>query len=129
MKKLVLTVLALGLASALQAEEVNVGVGKVDTSQDTTISIKKGAQTATNKKTYTVVEDTHEVVGDKDVVAKGAEKNWKAACKEWKEEFRADNKDNKIISVVCGRMTCDKEGVETTCKSVAKYKIKTLAEE
>ncbi len=125
MKKLVLTILTIALAHTAHAEEVGV---KVDTSQDTTISVKKGPQ-ADAKKKYSVVEGEHEVVGDKDVIAKSAEKNWKLACTEWKKEFRQDNKDNKIISVVCGRMVCDKEGVESTCKSQAKYKIKTLSEE
>ena len=105
-----------------------VSVGKIDTAQDTTISIKKGAHSDAKKK-YSVVEGEHEVVGDKDVVAKSAEKNWKAACTEWKKEFREDNKDNKIISVTCGRMVCEKVGVESTCQSQAKFKIKTLAEE
>lgn len=129
MTKIILAVAAFILSVNLSAEEVGVNLKKVDTSQDTTISIKKGASASEAKKKYSVVEDTHEVVGDKDVVAKSAEKNWKAACADWKKEFREDNKDNKIISITCGRMVCAKEGVETTCHSVAKYKIKTLAEE
>ena len=127
MKKITL-VLALLISSVLvSAQEVGVKVDKVNASEDTTISIKKGA--TTSKKIYSVVEGEHDVTGDKDVVAKGAEKNWKTACTEWKNEFREDNKDSKIISMTCGRMTCDKEGVETTCRSLAKYKIRTLAEE
>ncbi len=129
MKKLILTVLTVAFSIGLNAEEVGVNVNKVDTSQDTTISIKKGSSATEAKKKYSIVEDTHDVVGDKDVVGKAAEKNWKAACTEWKKEFRDDNKDNKIISTTCGRMACAKEGVETTCQSKAKYKIKTLSEE
>ena len=127
MKKmfLALTVAIFGLS--VYAEEVGVKVDKVNASEETTISIKKGA--TGNKKIYSVVEGDHDISGDKDVVAKGAEKNWKAACTEWKKEFREDNKDNKIISMTCGRMVCEKEGVETTCKSLAKYKIRTLSEE
>lgn len=129
MKKLILVAVALAFSTNLKAEEVGVSLNKVDTTQDTTISIKKGSSATEAKKKYTVVEDTHDVVGDKDVVAKSAEKNWKAACTEWKKEFREDNKDNKIISITCGRMSCSKEGVESTCQSTGKYKIKTLAEE
>ena len=129
MTKLIILIAALTFTVHLQSEEVGVNVNKVDTSQDTTISIKKGSSVSEPKKKYSIVEDTHDVVGDKDVVAKSAEKNWKVACTEWKKEFREDNKDNKIISITCGRMTCTKEGVETTCQSTAKYKIKTLAEE
>ena len=126
MKKLLFAILSVGLTCLAIADEVGV---KVDTSQDTTISVKKGANATMAKKKYSIIEGEHDVVGDKDVIAKSAEKNWKAECSEWKKEFRADNKDNKIISVVCGRMKCDKVGVETTCQSQAKYKMKTLSEE
>ncbi len=126
MKKLLLVILATVFTNTANTEEVGV---KVDTSQDTTISIKKGANATLAKKKYSIVEGEHDVVGDKDVIAKSAEKNWKTECADWKKEFRADNKDNKIISVVCGRMKCDKVGVETTCQSQAKYKMKTLSEE
>jgi hypothetical protein len=126
--KTLISIIAILISVHVQAEDVGVSVGKIDTSQDTTISIKKGSNTDAKKK-YSVVEGEHEVVGDKDVVAKSAEKNWKTACTEWKKEFREDNKDNKIISVTCGRMVCEKVGVESTCQSQAKFKIKTLAEE
>lgn len=129
MTKLFFTIAVFMFTLQLTAEEVGVDLKKVDTSQDTTISIKKGSAASESKKKYTIVEDNHEVVGDKDVVAKSAEKNWKVACTEWKKEFREDNKDNKIISITCGRMVCAKEGVETTCQSQAKFKIKTLSEE
>ena len=129
MKYLNLLVVALTFSLTLKAQEVGVNVNKVDATQDTTISIKKGAAAAEPKRKYSIVEGNHDVMGDKDVVAKSAEKNWKTACTEWKKEFREDNKDNKIISITCGTMKCEKEGVETTCTSLAKYKIKTLAEE
>lgn len=121
-------ILILTLTASFQVfAEVGVKVDKIDTNQDTTISIQKGK--TLNQKRYVVSEGDHEVVGDKDVVAKSAEKNWKNECSEWKKEFRADNKNNTVISVSCGKMQCAKEGVETTCSSVGKYKIKTLAEE
>lgn len=125
MKKIIalVTVVCMGTAWA----EVGVKVDKVDTNQDTTISIQKG-KTSTFKR-YILAEGEQELVGDTDVVRKSAEQNWKKECTDWKKEFRADNKDNKIIAISCGRMTCAKEGVETTCTSTAKYKVKTLAEE
>jgi hypothetical protein len=109
------------------AAEVGVKVNKIDSNEDTTISIEKGKKN--NFKHYAISEGEHDLTGDKDVVAKSAELNWKQACKDWKQEFRTDNKDNKIISITCGKMSCSKEGVETTCTSMAKYKVKTLAEE
>ena len=116
------------MMSFAYAQEVGVKVDKIDTAEDTTISIKKGSSEK-NKKKWIISEGEHEVVGDNEVVKKAAEKNWKAACADWKKEFREDNKENKIISIVCGKMNCEKEGVETTCRSQAKYKIKTVGEE
>lgn len=126
MKQVLLTVV---FAFAIQgfAAEVGVKVNKIDTNEDTTISIEKGKKS--HYKHYVMSEGEHDLSGDKDVVAKSAEINWRKECNEWKKEFRADNKDNKIISITCGKMSCSKEGVETTCSSQAKYKIKTLAEE
>jgi hypothetical protein len=126
MKKILLTV---AFAFSLQGHsaEVGVKVNKIDSNEDTTISIEKGKKN--NFKHYAISEGEHDLSGDKDVVAKSAEINWKKECNEWKKEFRADNKDNKIISITCGKMSCSKVGVETTCSSMAKYKIKTLAEE
>lgn len=121
------TMIVIALILTATAFATDVGV-KVDGTQDTTISIQKGKNNSLAKK-YTISEGEHEVYGDKDVVGKSAEISWKAECKEWQKEFRIDNKDNKIISVSCGKMQCAKVGVETTCSSVGKYKIKTLTEE
>lgn len=125
MKKMIL-ILALGLVQ-LALAEVGVKVSNTEDVQDTTISIQKGR--LGNQKHYVVSEGEQDITGDKDVVAKSAEVNWKKECKDWKKEFREDNKENKIISISCGKMKCTKEGVETTCTSIAKYKIKTLATE
>lgn len=122
-------ILAMAFAFSFQAlaSEVGVKVNNINGNEDTTISIEKGKKN--NFKRYAISEGEHDLTGDKDVVAKSAETNWKQACNDWKKEFRMDNKDNKIISITCGKMNCTKEGVETTCTSMAKYKIKTLAEE
>ncbi len=123
-------ILTLVLSTSTFAQEVGVKVDKVDATSEegTTISITKGKQSAKGKK-YTLSEGSDELVGDKDVVRKSAEKNWKKACTEWKSEFKEMNKENKIVSMSCGRMTCNKDGVETTCESVAKYKVRVVAEE
>lgn len=109
-------------------EEVGIKVDKINTSSDTTISIKKGSSQS-NQKKWILTEGEEDITGDKDVVLKSAEKNWKKACKEWKIEFKELNKDNKIISLNCGKMNCSKEGVESTCTSKAIHKVKTLTEE
>ncbi len=132
MKKLLVATLVVLSFSFVKAEEVNVGVGKVDTEKnvETTISIKKGAQPVLqNAKKYEMHEGTDDVAGDKAPLKKTAELNWKKACKEWMVEFKETNKSNQVISYNCGKMNCTKEGVESTCSSTAKYKIKTLIQE
>ncbi|MBC7458219.1 MAG: hypothetical protein H7235_08080 [Bdellovibrionaceae bacterium] len=126
MKNILLTIVLVFSIQAMAAE-VDVKMNKIDSNEDTTISIEKGKKR--QYKHYSISEGENALTGDKDVVAKSAEINWKKECNEWKKEFRLDNKDNKIISITCGKMSCLKEGVETTCTSQAKYKIKTLAEE
>ena len=125
MKKSILLLMFVTLSA--QAQEVGVKVNNIDATQDTTISIKKGDVAA--KRKYVISEGEDEITGDKDVVMKNAEKNWKTACSEWKTEFRDLNKDNKIMSMTCGRMKCSKEGVESTCASTAKHKVRILTEE
>lgn len=111
----------------VHAQDVGVKVNNVDTAQDTTISIKKGDTAA--KKKWVITEGEDELTGDKDVSMKKAQASWKAACTEWKKEFKEMNKENKIISITCGRMKCAKDGVESTCTSTAKNKIRVLSEE
>lgn len=114
------------------AEEVNVNVDKIttDENQQTTIMVKKGKYSQNqNTKKYEINEGTDDITGDKAPLRKTAEQNWKKACNEWRAEFKDSNKENKIISHSCGKMECSKEGVESTCVSKAKYKVKTLIEE
>ena len=111
------------------SQEVGVKVDANNTSEDTTISIKKGSNPLTNKKKYVISVGGEEITGDKDVLKKNAEKNWKLSCDEWKKEIKEMNKESKIISLSCGSITCSKEGVESTCKSNASYKIRVLEEE
>lgn len=122
-----LFVLSVGSLQVHAEEKTSVKIQDMDTTQDTTISIKKGATAATKK--WTLTEGEEEISGDKAVLLKEAEKNWKAACKEWKAEFKEMNKENKIVSMNCGKMVCSKEGVESTCVSKATHKVKTLSEE
>jgi hypothetical protein len=129
MKKIFLATLIFNCLALSQ--EVGVKIDKVATTAEegTTISITKGAKKESNKKKYIISEGTEEVTGDKDVVLKSAEKNWQKACKEWKTEFKENNKDNRIVSMSCGKMSCSKNGVESTCESIAKYKVRMVEEE
>ncbi len=128
MKNIFISILLLiATSSFAKAEEVGLKMNNIDTTQDTTISIKKGEQQA--KKKWVLTEGEDDITGDKDVVMKNAEKNWSKACKEWKAEFKEMNKDNKIVAMNCGKMNCSKEGVESTCTSKATHKVKTISEE
>jgi hypothetical protein len=128
MKKLILSALFVLATTAHAEEKVGVKIDDMNTSQDTTISIKKGSN-ATNTKKWVLTEGEEDITGDKDVTMKKAENNWKTACKEWKAEFKEMNKENKVVSMSCGKMVCSKEGVESTCVSKATHKVKTLSEE
>ena len=121
---LVITLMISGISSA---QDVGVKVNNINADQDTTISIKKGDTLA--KKKYTISEGSEDIGGEKDVLKKNAEKNWKKACEDWKSEMKTNNKDNKIISISCGVMSCSKDGVESECQSKASYKIRVLSEE
>lgn len=110
------------------AQEVKVDANK--NQENTTIEIRKGSTSASvNKKKYEISEGNETVTGDGDVLQKNAKDNWKKACSDWKNETRESNKENKIISINCGTMTCLKEGVESVCKSTASYKVRVLIEE
>ena len=87
------------------------------------------ATTAKKNKIYDLTEGEEDVTGDKSILKKTAEENWKKACSLWSSEFKKTNKDNMIISHHCGKMNCTKEGVESTCTSKATYKVKILMEE
>lgn len=93
---------------------------------DTVINVNKGHISDTSK--FEMHEGTDEISGETNVLKKTAQNNWKAACTEWTKEFKEKNKD-RIVSFSCGKMNCTKEGVESTCTSTAKYKIRVLTEQ
>lgn len=107
----------------------SVDVNGVNTSENTTIEIKKGSSSGVNKKKYEINEGTDEVAGDTEVLLKTAQNSYKQACKDWKAEIKEGNKENKVISISCGTMRCSKEGVESLCKSTGTYKVRVLVEE
>ncbi len=128
MKKLLMITLTFGFLSISIAEDVGLKVDKINAQEDTTISISKGNKKSNSKK-YTISEGEDQITSDKEVVKKEAQQSWKMACSDWKKEFKDLNKDNKIISMSCGTMNCTKDGAESTCSSVAKYKVRVVVEE
>ena len=98
----------------------------IPTTQNTTISIKKGDSGSVLEKTYEIVEGTAQIEGDPSVLAKEARANWKKACGEWKKEIKELNQDNKVMAMDCGKVLCTNQGSEgQACSSEGRYKIKT----
>lgn len=107
----------------VHAQTVDVKDVNANSEQNTTIEIKKGSKTTTNE--WEVHDGVADIQGDPGIYTKEAKQNWKAACNEWKKEFRTDNKENKIIAMSCGTPNCEKGANDATCTSKATYKIKT----
>lgn len=127
MKTILFTVLLLPIA--VFAQKIDLKDVDAD-SESTTIEISKGgkkkaedAQKCTPN--WEITEGSADVEGEGANMMGEAKKNYKKACENWKKEFRADNKDNKIISMSCGTQNCNSEAMEKVCTSRASYKIKT----
>lgn len=108
----------------------NVNIKDIDTdSESTTIEISKGKKKIEEAVKCTanweITEGSADINGEGANMMGEAKKNYKKACDDWKKEFRADNKENKIININCGTMNCNSEAMEKTCTSRASYKIKT----
>lgn len=128
MKLLALT--AILVSSLVYAQDASVKVNNIDaaSNEGTTISVTKGTKAGVTKK-YVITDGTDEINGDDNVLVKESQISWKKECKDWKQEFKDLNKENKIVSMSCGKMTCVKTGIEHKCTSVATYKVRVLAEE
>jgi hypothetical protein len=124
---LVLICLSASLAVAQTVDVKGVDAASTDTdASTTTIEIKKGkpGQTLPSQNTWEVADGSADLEGEA-ATAKEARADWKKKCDEWKKEFRADNKDNKIINVSCGTPACGGDAGAKTCTSKATYKVKT----
>lgn len=116
------------LPATLYAQNVNIK--DIDTdSESTTIEISKGKKKVDEAQkcvaNWEITEGSADINGDGANMMGDAKKNHKKACEDWKKEFRADNKENKIITLSCGTMTCNSDAMEKTCSSRGSYKIKT----
>lgn len=119
-----------GFAASTQAQTVDVKGTDASAQEDgttTTIEIKKGktGTVGTTEKLWEIVEGTADVEGEASASTKDAKANWKKECNEWKKEIRADNKENKVMVVNCGQMSCGGDAGSKICTSKANYKIKT----
>ena len=115
----------MSFAQSVDVKNVDAQAGK--DGDTTTIEIRKGkaAEVQKNEALWEVTEGDADVTGETAAMSKEAKSNWDKACKEWKKEFREDNKENKIISMNCGKADCSGDAGNKTCTSKATYKLKT----
>lgn len=124
-----LTVLLVSLWLPLASAQ-KVDVNEIQTAEEgtTTIEIKKnrpGEPATRSDAQWEVTSGDADVEGDSAATAKEARATWKKACDEWKKEFRSDNKENKILSINCGSVSCSGDAGNKICTSKATYKVKT----
>lgn len=124
-----LCALALIFSGSVYAESVDIKDVKSDDAAEgstTTIEIKKGkpGQVKTDNQ-WELTDGDADVEGEAGATNKDAKANWKKACDDWKKEIRNDNKENKVVSLNCGAMTCGGDAGQKICTSKATYKIKT----
>ena len=124
--KFVISFLVLIFSPLVLAQSVDVKDVAAGDSQTTTIEIRKGSKAESAKDAqWEVVNGSADIEGDEAPMKRAARKNWKQACKVWKQEFRQDNKENKIISMNCGKPNCQGQSGGTICTSQASFQIKT----
>jgi hypothetical protein len=123
--------LVLTMSFFAQAQNVGVKVEDINSEEGTTIEIKKGVKSsvgvtgsAITGPIYEITQGDEVIEGDGAPLLKEARSNWKKACTEWKKEFKDMNKDNKILTMNCGKQECATAAMETVCSSKATYKLK-----
>jgi hypothetical protein len=116
----------LAVLFSLNASAQTANIKDIPLDKETNITISPDGK---KEKAWEIVDETADIEGDPESMAKEARASWKKACAEWKAETKENNKENKIISLNCGSPKCEKsESVTTTCKSQAKLKVKVKTE-
>lgn len=111
---------------ALNSFAQTANIKDIPLDKETNITISPDAK---KNKAWEIVEESNDISGDPESLAKEARNSWKKACADWKAEAKENNKENKIISLNCGTPKCEKsESITTTCTSEAKLKVKVKTE-
>lgn len=111
------------LGSSVLAQSVNLK--DINAQEETTIHIKKGNSDKNSEgRRYELTEGSDEISGDPAPLLDTARKNWKKACDEWKKETKDLNKENQVLILSCGKMSCITAAMESSCTSRANYKLK-----
>lgn len=108
------------------AQTGGVNLNEIDEGT-TNIEIKKtkGDKAVKGEPIWELADGAADIEGETGATNKDAKEAWTKACNTWKKEFRADNKENKIINMSCGTSTCGGEVGSKVCTSKATYKVKT----
>jgi hypothetical protein len=120
--------IAIVLTNAAFAGKAEVKLKDVNTSDDTSIIIKKGAPIGECVE-HEIIEGRDDISGDPAFARDAAHTGWKNACKEWKTSMREMNKDNQMISLNCNTPIIDKSGDMYTYKSSGSYRMKVRMKE
>lgn len=119
--------LVLAFSFSTFAQSVDVKDVNSDTDGSTTIEITKG-KSKKNEVAWEVVEGSAPIEGEPAAMNKEARAAWQKACDDWKKELREDNKENRVISINCGKANCSGSAGSKVCSSDGSYKIKTKIE-
>jgi hypothetical protein len=122
-----LILLALGLgASGAWAQRAGVKIDDINTDDETSIVIKKGASAAaaSSQCNFEVVSGDADISGDPEYGRKEAYGSWKLACDAWKKELRELNTSNQIVTMACSSPVQSKENNQFVYRSKGSYKIK-----
>lgn len=128
--KIILAIACLFYFQFSFAQNVGLKVDDISVEEGTIIEIKKGVKssgsigTLVSAPLFEITEGEESIDGDGAPLLKEARNNHKKACADWKKEFKEMNKDNKIITMNCGKPACATEAMETVCTSKATYKMK-----
>jgi hypothetical protein len=128
MKSWFICLLVISFPMSLFAQQINLK--DIDaSSEDTTIQISKGKKTQQGAEkclpAWEITDGSDDLSGEPTIMSKEANQSWRKACDDWKKEFRKDNKENKIINISCGSVSCTSDAGGKICSSKATYKIKT----
>jgi hypothetical protein len=111
------------------AQNVDIKDVNAEGEGSTTIEIHRGEKAKEKAQkcqpNWEVVDGQAEIEGEPASMTREARSQWRKACDSWKKDFRADNKDSKIISLNCGTADCSGDATQKICSSKASYKIKT----
>ncbi len=110
------------------ADTAGVKINDIETSKDTTITVKKGA-VETQCLAFEIIQGSDEIAGDPEFDRAKAHSSWKAACADWKKSMREMNKDNQILSMSCNSPKGSKESDRHTFVSSGSYKNKVRVRE